>query len=374
LKSSDKLPTYIIYTLPPESVMSIIEEVLMFDINVNIMIPLKNISVKRKQYDKIKISVTQGCNPKPYHVNLIVHDHLRHCHNELPGLMGDSIMIFDEVHLFLNQSLRTGIGMNLSNLSHSFISFTGTPVIDNKTEKLIGWLEQIVPFEVNKKNFWVAANNMISKKITTGIRTETHNLLAYFTPSEQARYQKFIPPAMGGTNTNPSARDWMKAADVCYETCDRVIIKQTNDMIKNGRGVMIVTRDTNHQEKMRDMIIVNTELNSKDIFLITKDKSIFLTDESVKKKKTPDYKVVIVTKRKAQGYTLTRLSVMLTSVYPSNNATREQLAGRINRLGQKTEPLLYKTIHVGILTTIMKNHNSAKSLSAALNEMTNYRK
>ena len=60
---------------------------------------------------------------------------------------------------------------------------------------------------------------------------------------------------------------------------------------------------------------------------------------------------------------------MITSVYPINNATREQLAGRINRLGQKTEPLLYYTVHIGILTTIMENHNSAKSLSAALQAM-----
>ena len=57
---------------------------------------------------------------------------------------------------------------------------------------------------------------------------------------------------------------------------------------------------------------------------------------------------------------------MITSVYPSNNATGEQLRGRINRVGQKTEPLLYYTVHIGILTTIMENHNSAKSLSAAL--------
>jgi len=60
---------------------------------------------------------------------------------------------------------------------------------------------------------------------------------------------------------------------------------------------------------------------------------------------------------------------MITSVYPSNNATREQLRGRINRVGQKTEPLLYYTTHIGILTNIMENHNSAKSLSAALQEV-----
>jgi hypothetical protein len=65
---------------------------------------------------------------------------------------------------------------------------------------------------------------------------------------------------------------------------------------------------------------------------------------------------------------------MITSVYPSNNATREQLAGRINRIDQTTEPLLYKTVHIGILTTIMKNHNNAKSLSVALQKKPNNHK
>ena len=60
---------------------------------------------------------------------------------------------------------------------------------------------------------------------------------------------------------------------------------------------------------------------------------------------------------------------MITSVYPSNNATREQLEGRINRLGQKVDPLLYITVHVGILTLILEHHKSAKSLSAALQSL-----
>lgn len=366
LKENNKLPKYIIYTLPPESVMSIIEEVRMFGVQVNVMIPLQSIGDKRKEFDKIKVSVTKGCEPKPYHINLILHDHLRRCEETLPKYAGDSIIIFDEVHLFLNQSLRTGMGMNLSHLSRAFISFTGTPVIDNKTEKLISWLEQIVPFEVNKRNFWVAANNMIAKKITTGIKTEHEDIVAPFDVSEQLRYQRYVPPAMGGTNTNPSSKDWMKAADICYEACDRKMVDLTNQLLKKGRGVMIVAKDTAHQNKLKEMVLRKTKLTDNDIFLIEKDKSIFLTDESVKKKKTPDYKVVIVTKRKAQGYTLTRLSVMITSVYPSNNATIEQLKGRINRLGQKTEPLLYYTVHIGILTSIMENHEKASSLSAAL--------
>ena len=57
---------------------------------------------------------------------------------------------------------------------------------------------------------------------------------------------------------------------------------------------------------------------------------------------------------------------MITSVYPSNNATREQLEGRINRLGSNYEIVYYYIIHTGILTYILHNHNSAKSLSVAL--------
>jgi hypothetical protein len=36
---------------------------------------------------------------------------------------------------------------------------------------------------------------------------------------------------MGGTNTNPSSSDWMKAADVCYEACDRQIVNLTKQML-----------------------------------------------------------------------------------------------------------------------------------------------
>ena len=94
------------------------------------------------------------------------------------------------------------------------------------------------------------------------------------------------------------------------------MISLTKDMLDEGRGVMIVARDTSHQQILKEGLLNKLNITSNDIFLIEKDKSIFLTEESVEKKKSPDYKIVITTKRKAQGYTLTRLSVMITSVYP----------------------------------------------------------
>jgi len=86
----------------------------------------------------------------------------------------------------------------------------------------------------------------------------------------------------------------------------------------------------------------------------------------VAEKQVKDYKVVITTIRKSEGYTLTRLKAMVTGVYPSNNAAREQIEGRINRIGQKAKEIEIRIVHTGILTYIFQKHKDARNLSAIL--------
>ena len=117
------------------------------------------------------------------------------------------------------------------------------------------------------------------------------------------------------------------------------------------------------------MLLKGTKLKASQVFILKGGDSIFLTNEAVKKKQVPDYRVVIVPIKKAEGYTLTHLSAMVASVYPSNNATREQIEGRINRIGQKQKTVLYRIVHAGILTRILQHHNDAKSLSLALQSL-----
>ena len=57
---------------------------------------------------------------------------------------------------------------------------------------------------------------------------------------------------------------------------------------------------------------------------------------------------------------------MVTSVYPSNEASRTQIEGRINRVNQNSLDVIYDVIHTGILTNILENHNKARSLVKAL--------
>ena len=374
LLKSGQLPKYIIYTLPSSAINSVMNEIRAYGFDLQLMVPLKTLSksdLYRKSNGQPQDYVVYGsnaCTPKAYAINLVEHDHLRRCTDILPSYMADSIFVIDEVHKALNNTIRTAVALQLSYLAQEFIAMTGTPIVDTNTYKLIWWLEQIVAFGVNEKNYWVAANGMIAKKVNTGVKVDKKDTLVQFTIAEEKAYQILVPPALGGTNAQPRSEDLRKAVDICYQTATRGMIDETLKYLKQGRGVFLVADSLQHQTILQDRLLGNG-VKTKDIFLITKDTSIFLTDEVVAAKKAPDYKVVITTKRKSEGYTLTRLSVMITSVYPSNNATREQLEGRINRIGQKEDTVIYRVIHCGILTYILKRHNDARNLSAVLSSL-----
>jgi hydrogenase maturation factor len=57
---------------------------------------------------------------------------------------------------------------------------------------------------------------------------------------------------------------------------------------------------------------------------------------------------------------------MVTSVYPYNNTTLVQIEGRINRISQNRPEIDYRIVHVGILTSVLRNHQKAKNLQTAL--------
>jgi superfamily II DNA or RNA helicase len=373
------MPKYILYTLPDSAVNSVIDEIQKYNFPINYIIPLKSIKNKKipnkfiiEDKNQIliqsKYTVTQKSNLKPYTINIIEHDHLRKCEQDFVPYMMDCIFIVDEVHKTLNETKRTSTALNLAHLSQKFIVFTGTPVIDNKIYKLIWWLEQIVDFEVTPNNFWVSANNIVARKITTGVHVNRDEIQAEFQPDESSEYQRYAPTSLGGSNKNTSIKDLQKITEICYRVCNRKMIDETLYFLNQNRGVMLVAKDKDHQQELKQLLI-HSGLLEKDIFVMTNSESIFMTDENVKKKLVHDYKVVIVPISKPEGYTLTRLSVMISSVYPSNQAKREQIEGRINRIGQSQKEIYYRIIHTGVLSFILRNHNSAKSLKDALYDL-----
>ncbi len=206
-KENGTLPLYILYTLPESAIKSIIQEIKYFDIPVNLIIPLVDVKTRKAKYKEAGVVISQSCDPHPFAINLIEHDHLRRCGETLTKIASDCILIVDEVHKTLNDTKRTSVALEIAQLSRDFIVLTGTPVIDSNTYKLIGWLEQVVPYEVNTKNFWVAANSMIAKKVNTGVKVVREEIIAPFTKTEEERYKNLVPPALGGTNVKPSNQE-----------------------------------------------------------------------------------------------------------------------------------------------------------------------
>ena len=365
LISQKELPSYVVYTLPESAMTSVVKEIQEFSFNITLLVPLKNI--KGRKFPK-GVKIVQGCIPEPNCINLIASDgNLRRCEEELTKIASDALIIFDEVHKNMNDTKRTSVSLSIARLSKEFIAFTGTPVVDSKTYKLVAWLKMISSFEVNTNNYLVAANDMITQPANTGVKVERIESFAVMTDNEEQEYQSLVPASLGGTNANPMYEDWKEATDISYETCNREMVKLSNDYISSGRRVMVVAKDSKHQEVLENMFL-NSGMNKKHIFVLKSQDSIYLTNEEVKKP-SMDYKIVIVPIRRAEGYTLIACSVMVTSVYPSNQATRTQIEGRINRIGQKSPNVIYNIVHSGILTTIMQNHNSARSLAKALEQL-----
>ena len=365
LADNNELSPYIVYSLPSSAIKSVANEILSMGFIITLILPIKG----KKEIDvPDTVKISRECQLEPGIINLIEHDHLRKCQEELSLVADRTIVIFDEVHKMLRESQRTNAALQLSRLSKEFIVLTGTPVIDNRIYRLIPWLEQIVPVEINEANFWVAAATMVSRKATTGIKTEHEYVEASFSPSEELKYQKLVPPGLGGVSSTSKIDQIREATDLSYSACDREMITQTMKLIEEKTGVMMVASSEAHQNKLRDML-VKAGIKSRKIFLLTNKQSLFLTDEAVESGEVPGYKVVITTVRHNAGYTLTFLGALVSGIYPSNQSSRDQLEGRINRIGSRHDLLRYIYVHCGTLTYIMNNHDQARSLAIAISDM-----
>ena len=331
----------------------------MYNFEWRIIVPLKNVKNIVYPQNTIRTGV-----PEKFHINLIEHDHLRRVEDEMYSFLPESIFIIDEVHKALNETKRTSVALQFSELSREFIALTGTPIIDTETWKLMWWLQKIVKFHVSEKNFWVACNSMISWSTCTNIHITEREILAKFDEKSLKKYISLVSPNLGGKNHNPRYSDIQTALELCYSTCDKYIIRLTRRLIESGNGVFVIAKDARHLEKLYESFIKLTPSDS--IFRIERNSSLFFTDETVRLGQTPDYKIVLTTQAYSTGYTITRLSHSIKSVYPSNNATREQLSGRMNRIGQTSPVIKEYTVHCGILTHILARHNDAKSLSSLL--------
>lgn len=359
---SGKMSKRVIYTLPPGALNSLAVEITMMGFHVVLLSPVQRKANVIMVGDTTINSVKNVKDVPPYCIALIVHDHLKKVEDDLVPLMGETTFIVDEVHKGLGDTLRTSALLNCALLSYHFIAMTGTPTIDSNTGRLIPWLRMITNYPVTHRNHLVAINSMVSDSVNVGVNVVEEEKEFSLEDDKLDEYMNFIGVKNGGSNDNPTMGDLLKALRYCYDRCDVEIIRDALDYERSGRGVFIVVKDDNHQKRMFSMLSRQT---NKPIFCITSKTSLTLTNKTVEEGMV-DYRFVIAPMAISEGYTCTRLSVSLSSTYFSNEASRTQMRGRINRVGQTAENVTYVLYTCEILSTFANAYKHAKNIKRLL--------
>ena len=403
----DQLPPHIVYTLPREAITSIVGELVKFGWRVHLLVTdEQRTKEERKRQDarEAQRRIAAGradvkpvaCLPDvvrlqtdwsalvPFVVTLVEHDSMRKIGDMLRASCDDLILINDEAHKTLNDTQRTTVVLEVASQARGgFVALSGTPVVDSRIFKLVPWLSLICPFGVNLENFWAAANSLVAQSVDTGVRVHVREIEApWGSASEEQNYRKLVPAKLGGSNTYVTREDMKQALALCYTVCTREMVRLAYDVLYDqlhfGQpawcgGIFIVADDAAHQQRLKDMLTIqhgsHPTLSADDIFCLGPDGALHISDEDVENRTVRDFPVVITTKRMCSGYTATRLKASISSVYPSNLATRLQLSGRLNRLSQRAKNLDSFVVHKGLLTQMLLYHGEAASIDAALKSM-----
>ena len=341
-------PKYVIYTLPPSAVKSVTGEFAMLKIPYH-MVDMTAKGVK-----------TNTNNIKPYCVNFVLHDQLRLLQTLLDNkLLSQTLLIIDEFHKTLNKTQRTSTALTMASLSWRFIAMTGTLIKDTHLEYIIEWLKLTNDFEVNKDNFWLALTSLICHKVQLPITVNRHDIDYVMDDELLTAYKKAVPVSLGG---NAKTINWRSAVDISYSATTQALVDYACSYLESGLRCFMVARNIVHQQQLCD------ELTAVGYSCLTigKNNTVSLTAATPVEELAD---VIITTVHYCEGYNLTAYSVMLTGVYFSNAATREQLERRIVRIGQPEPEVDIVTVHTGILSYIHARYQTVRSLSAALKSL-----
>lgn len=331
LIQSGKMPEYVIYALPPSALNGVVGQFEASGFKSNV---LNMTQVKKVRNTKILPGV----------INYVYHDHMRmgDFKDEVGKLSTRMFLVVDEMHKCLSDTTtRTSIALVLANVSSMFIGMTGTLIMNEKHGQLIEWLKLVTKFEVNRNNYYIALGMLISSRIQTKVTVVRDLVHVDLTPEERIVHDKSFENAKG----------------VCYDVVTKELISLAVKYANNG-GCFVVAKDVRHQKYIVDQL---KDRKITRVFSITSTNSIDYQPGDSRR-----LQVIVTTPQHSTGYTITGMSTMLTSVYFSNQATRDQLDARLNRIGQPSETVRIVTVHCGILTYVLERYNYIKSVSDAI--------
>jgi superfamily II DNA or RNA helicase len=279
-------------------------------------------------------------------------------HGLLKSYAANSFFLFDEVHYMFGDSKRSSVALELAKTCNLFVAMSGT-LVRNKDiarDNIIEWLGQVVDFEINAENYMIGVASLIAFKKELPIK---QNRVEVEVPVLDDAYYDYVDASFGGRS---SVVNYHKAATICFESVYYGIVERVKEHRRQNHGcIFVVAKDKSMQQRLYD------ELSSLGFkcFAVSSGNSISITSAS----NPHNIEVVIATPKQETGYDVTAAKYMITAPYPSNEASRTQLVGRIVRLSQESPEVFIEIVHCGILTYSMRYHEIARMIAKSLSGM-----
>jgi hypothetical protein len=343
-------------------------------------------------------------------ITLVEHDDVRNLVAPLSPQMLSATFVYDEVHKAMAaKTQRTGSALRLARLAKQMVALTGTPIVDSRAFTLINWLRFCVPFQVNSRNFWVAANSMIAKLTSTPVQIDRRTVNVTLAQEQRRVVDELLPARLGGTARKP---DFKKAYELSLKYVDEWVVNETLRVVYGERSeapegcpageghayavattrllpptealfdhlpqrVLLVAADRNHGAALVNALMSKGAPGNEILFIggrvrpdslpsqVKHAASVcFTADEWRGGEWMPNICVAPISY--CEGYSLTWMTTLITGVYPSNQSKRTQMEGMINRANCERLHRTYITGMAGLTEVMYKYQRNAKNLESAL--------
>lgn len=313
----------------------------------------------------VRVQSLRDLHPEPGTITLVRHLGL-HKMKALVAKVSNAVVVCDEVHKMMRTSQKSSMAKTLCRNSKYLLCLTGTPILEvGYAKDLIPWLEPMCDFYVNLKNIVVGFNSMHSYRADLGIVETEETVEVPMRGDVLLAHNAFLEKG-----------DLYSAYKLCHRAVTGEMVAQTKTWLHEG--VFLVARDRAHQQELARAVssipgarVIVFGSNFDDIGTATARMTLHLTDNSDRATGTVDpveaaCNVVVVRMSQSEGYTVTKLGVRVTSVYFSNQATREQIQGRLIRISQRRKAVRCVEVVAGVLRNVKKKYDSAALQSACV--------
>lgn len=280
-------------------------------------------------------------------------------------LVGRSLLVVDEVHKAMGCGTIVADSMQfLARVAGDALMMTATPLRNTREEKVLrAWMQMVVDFPCTESQsaFHVALNSMLHQPLFDKVPTQQE--LVHCGADDPAVYAH-VPRRMGGTSDSLVFSHKMATAAyaAACAAADRRMVELCHELIAGGANVWLVCENYAHVERLRVALALPAEQ-------VWSPPHGARSVEPMVAGTGLRYRVGLVPIRVSTGYSATHFNVRVRGVYPSNQANRTQIDGRIARFGQPVRPVRLYTVHAGITTLILNGHINAESFTAMIAEL-----